>query len=1021
MTVGLRKKMPSTAAARVRCVLFLILSFAAGTSWAGMSVEGSATLFTLPDSDPWTTIGSADNPMRWEFRIHGFGGDLPVNGIAFGPFVLSNQPGVGIWVNTNISSWESVSNGGVLIPDCCAGHKDLLARVQRDTGNQQYTFELCDTTGGWCSSATSPILSFQRPSWVGMSIVLTPGVQLAFLRWSRGVVPVGTTIRLTDAPGDLGNWVFGGNGNNSSILSPQSGSVIFTTTPTYPPACDAGPPRSFRAGTAARLYGTGSQPLDGGTTLAYSWEQVPNSVGLPMQQVQWSQTDPQPVVSGLIAGPFDVRLTVTDGSGQTSSCVAHLGAVATDDSNNVITGDLRLDWLLGPMLSIGADPWPWADQIQPQWAARLGKDQGTVTSSGVSFVNNWQTPDPPSTPGTVAVTVGSNLVTGSSTTFGATFCGGPPPCDPSNVFVVIWYTNPQNGRRWYPVGHVTDDTHLTIVAGPSASWPLPTQYALHYNSWTETDLGSWINGSSNNNYYDNVMAFYATYYRTGIEDYLAWARWLADAWWTMPSIDQGTSCNLDGTGGCLFPREHSMTGLVLRALDQDRVAGTPGSSPMWPGLRYWWDQDVWILGSYAGSALYDIREQSYVTNEVALCAAFDPDLPHQAVCLAALDAGLKDPWEAQHRPDGSWASMGQNAGWSQAVCNGSECSFGGAGAVNVMNGASTLTLVSGIWNANWFCDSGNTANFISWSGDASNYTSFDSQYYVARIDSAAVLKLDRPYAGPTATARSWALSCGGGVLDWIGPGTQPFMLGIVSNMLRMAGSALQNYDPTLASSTQSWIVGIAQWLGTTGYNAAYRGPWYGVGFGVCNQPTLSSDPTCLGGNKQEVRELSPELLSALSNAYLISPDATLRSYGDNYYSANFAKYPGDLGYDGVYAQDLDPVGGYFWGLDHGKWWGFYWGFGRSHSWPAARQGGVAPAMPTPFSIDLDPVGRRRSRPGNRHPAQRRPNRIRVYCVALRGDVGRATRTTSSRRRVPVCQRRDDRAARPTSHPAAAPF
>lgn len=110
---------------------------------------------------------------------------------------------------------------------------------------------------------------------------------------------------------------------------------------------------------------------------------------------------------------------------------------------------------------------------------------------------------------------------------------------------------------------------------------------------------------------------------------------------------------------------------------------------------------------------YGFPQSDSVSNEVALCAAFDPDLPHRSVCLAALDAGIKDPWETQRRPDGSWASLGQNAGWSQAICNGSGCSFAGAGGVNVTSGASTVTLVGGIWSGNWFCNSGNTAHFIT--------------------------------------------------------------------------------------------------------------------------------------------------------------------------------------------------------------------------------------------------------------------------------------------------------------------
>ena len=44
--------------------------------------------------------------------------------------------------------------------------------------------------------------------------------------------------------------------------------------------------------------------------------------------------------------------------------------------------------------------------------------------------------------------------------------------------------------------------------------------------------------------------------------------------------------------------------------------------------------------------------------------------------------------------------------------------------------------------------------------------------------------------------------------------------------------------------------------------------------------------------------------------------------------------------DGFYIADMD-IGGFFWNLYAGKWWGFFWGYGRTQSWVSARQGCVS--------------------------------------------------------------------------------
>ena len=66
-------------------------------------------------------------------------------------------------------------------------------------------------------------------------------------------------------------------------------------------------------------------------------------------------------MKGLVFGSHVFHLTVTDSEGRSSSCTVSHGAVATDSNDIVITGDDRVDLLLGPLARFGANPWPWMD------------------------------------------------------------------------------------------------------------------------------------------------------------------------------------------------------------------------------------------------------------------------------------------------------------------------------------------------------------------------------------------------------------------------------------------------------------------------------------------------------------------------------------------------------------------------------------------------------------------------------------------------------------------------------------
>ncbi len=117
---------------------------------------------------------------------------------------------------------------------------------------------------------------------------------------------------------------------------------------------------------------------------------------------------------------------------------------------------------------------------------------------------------------------------------------------------------------------------------------------------TPSQESSLINESTNMNYYDNVLAFYTMYYRSGFTAYLTYARHLADIWYTMPWIDKGMASQYGNTA--VFPRKQALLGLMLRAEDCARTqqcATSTGAEYYWSGIRQYLRYDN---GSFAKSS-----------------------------------------------------------------------------------------------------------------------------------------------------------------------------------------------------------------------------------------------------------------------------------------------------------------------------------------------------------------------------------------------------------------------------------
>jgi hypothetical protein len=902
--------------------LLIALCFAGiGIAAQSVQVTSGALAATLPSGAPWNTVGSSTSPSRWEMRLHNFGGGPSWSfSITLPPLKLyiGNGNQLLYTYTHNPPAGDQVSDAVPGVIPCCAGRTDILIRLQRDVANRRYTLELCDVTGGNCSACTGTIIAFGQDSWVGWQHWLSAGYQMAFLRWFSTVVPVGTLIPIGGVSGDRGDWEFEGNLNDWSGhgLNMAGGTAGFSATPVYPPACNVGAQQSFRAGFPGRLDGTGSQPLDGGTALTYLWQQTTR------QRLVWSShTAAQPTVRGLVSGPANFQLTVTDASGQSSTCSVDDGAVATDDNDIVITGNASVDTLLGPMVRLGANPWPWFDDRNKKLADLQ------IAAMDTNSPDYWDT----AAAGTVSVSptqacsgsaVGACLI-GSGTTFTSTFTPG--------AFIVIWWNNGAN-RRLDWVSSIIDDTHLILTyawdGGTTESgigYSAPSAGAVYGMSFAQQ--------STPGNYYDNVEAYYALYYRSGIDTYLNAARTLADRFWASPAMDKGST-----SPGYQFKyagRSESLTGMFLRALELG------GNSSMWPGLRNRVGSHIYnltVLDLPAHYGISDQREVAYDLLYVDYCALFDPDATQRAACQAAISGSFSAignhyaVWQPARAADGSFPSL------EFATVDTSH-------SVTATHGSTTIAGNGTAWTTGQFSAVSPLLLYFPFGTvPASNNAGFDTVTYVPVVVNATTLTLDQPFQGTTGTY-GWSIGNGYGVMGW---GNQPFMEGIQTVAFALAGRVLASSDPVTSALAYNYAAGLANWLKTYGYsNPAYGGVggmYYFTSFVNCAYPVQTS--LCTEGyTASQARTDAAEAVRGMSLVYAQTGDQALRNFIDTVYSEMYSKpgtssqFPGD----GQYISDLND-GQSFMDSGHGgnKWLGFFFGFDNGAAWPGYRVGGVQP-------------------------------------------------------------------------------
>ena len=921
----------------MRHFLLLLIPAIALATTQSVSVSSGNPGVTLPASAPWTTIAATTQPLRWEMRVHGFGANFPANGINLGPFHIYANVGAQ-WVTPDnygspiIDTLDPLGSG-LYIQSCCSGRSDVVMRVQRDVVNLQWSFEICDTTGGNCQSATATIITLGGPSLAGVTVGPNVGEDVAFVRWFSTVVPVGTTIPVAGVTGDLGDWEFEGNLNDSSShsLNMSGGVVTYVSTPSYYPICNAGAMQSFRSGYSGTLNGIGSTPLDGGSTLTYLWSQ---SSGPTV--IFSSTTISQPTLTSIVNGSYTFALTVTDGSSQQSSCAINDGAVTTDNNGVVITGNSAVDTLIGPLLQYGKSPWPWYDN-------RAKADADVQIAHMDSYYGAWwNTADA----GTITVTQGSSTVTGIGTSFKATFCGGGTT---GVNGLVVWYLTGnslvpgERGRRGVGVTSCTSDTLLTL-SGIFAN-DISGGSGLSYGD--DTLSGTWNYNSAPANYYDNVVAFYSLYYRSGIIDYLNAARKLADRFWTCPNTDRGESYvlapNTDSTNGAWPNRSTAMMGLVLRALD--------GHSEMWPGLYKISSLANYQLspGSFPGNQtpmLWDVREVAYELAEVSYCALDDVDPTRKSTCQGWVNTAITNYFTSHRFANGSWQDFSgvYDLATSVYLTHGSTAVTGTGTTWTSAQFQPYITLLPVIWFT-----SNPSALPTSNSGG-------DSTFYTPTWVDGTHLKLDRPYEGTTGT-HGWMLGSTS-LLPIVGYGALPYMEGLLAESFDLAAQSIATSYPASSLLAHSYSLDAAQWIMTTGYRAAIKSVYYAAGYVNCQAPITEvggNNPCTNNFGEDDGRVIGTEAIGGIARAYAYSGNSSLKTFVDTLYNGLWAKpgtCPGGSPCvpDGYYGQSWDDGGWYMIGTPPvgkaPKWFGQMAGFPGLASWPAIR-GAVTPPTLTP--------------------------------------------------------------------------
>ncbi len=874
--------------------------------------------------------------------------------------------------------------------------------------------------GATCVYTITALASRASIKSAGVVFGSTTGTgQAAYLRVGTGSISrtVAPPIGISSAT-NAGDWEFGAAlGSNESPGSPNdvsslgqtlSGTLVYSETPQYNPACQTYITPSARASAGTLTLAPSCSPLDGGPTLTYSWSNsntcATGSGGTQAPSpstattVTWSPT-------GLVSGCFNAALTVTDGSSLSTSYVFHAGLVTTDSNGIVdysgVTGYSHIVKWLGPQChysdAVCTAKWPWLDNrhralvdVQVQ---NMSASTCPYTATNQCYLPWWRTFSTlPQNTGTITITGNSVTVTGSGTTFTSAVSSGTTP--KSGALLMIRYTGIDSRTHYTlrPVTAIASNTSLTLgQIYPLAAnlWgALPNcdsgcsglSFSLHWDGVDGSEYGTWSLSGAPANYYDNVVALYSMWLRSGIDTYLTAARTLADKYWEAPAFDQGTSCSLNvNYAACPSSRSWSLMGLMIR-MEEGGLQST-----MLPGLRIMWRVSDYLANTYyyttisSGGApqIIDLREQAYWLAPLAYCSEAETNATYafsfpysgtnatqKADCLANVATNL-NVWNNFGTGPG-WYGFSAYPGSTTSSVNNGYINLTGAGNVDVANGSATVTghstnfdcaTINGglghwllyVWVPN--TGAGQTAQ------DIPSYSYIvggggDTTYYEVTCNSTTQLTVIKnslgassTYQGMTGTGKGFALApdpASGLSNSFLGWGQQPYSQGIAGIVFNLAGDVLaSNGYPTEAAQYYAHSATSAAWeqnyaLDTT---SGKGGMYIGV-YVNCGNPINIADVQC--GNPSytadQNRQLNAEVVKGVQMEYTRVGTTGLKTFGDLLINQMWCQptFGGTCTPDGYYLNQYADGGIATSGAPPGgsapKWTGQAFGFSQDQGW-----------------------------------------------------------------------------------------
>ena len=526
--------------------------------------------------------------------------------------------------SSNLSLTSFADTGSPTTTISIAGRSDIVVRVQRRHQERRFQIEIWDANGQNYAASREQVhdgrtADHAGPMFVGQDQNGNGAFtgKIAYLRWFSSLLPAASAAPNNIASGDLFQHEFENSLNDSGArrINLRNGRFAPSYSNTRPVAI-LPEPYTIRAGYPHQLDGSSSGAAQ------YRWEQVAG----PSTLIFDNPTSPTPTITGAVFGypSYLIRLQVIDGAGQSATSTLKLGAVATNEEGVVIPPEERVSFVLGPMLRDGLSPWPFYDRIRKAMGHELGRTYASRIQEDLNSPAE----------GTIQVTRGSTAVTGEGTNFQRIF-----KCNGNDEYMLVYSRLPDGneGRSLVAVSGCSSPTDMRI----GSAYSLTSASGLRFQRWDGSTAKRWTEGI---NYYDSVLVQYQNWYRTGIDDFLHYARTLADGWWQNILIDSGTV----SFESVLAPRRAGFEGLTLRAMD--------GRPEFFPFLKRYIDFSSQLyltrLRSTTGAFGYGTRETGFTYLFAAVYARTAPQDSDRTRYLDFLRERARDFWnDYQCKPE----------------------------------------------------------------------------------------------------------------------------------------------------------------------------------------------------------------------------------------------------------------------------------------------------------------------------------------------------------------------------------